>query len=52
MLDKNIPVGVRRFLLQHEVRTGAEMGWPDRLENGALLNAAEAAGRDVMVTAD
>lgn len=52
VLDKNIPVGVRRFLLQHEVRTGAEMGWPDQLENGALLNAAEAAGCDVMVTAD
>lgn len=30
----------------------AEMGWPDQLENGALLSAAEAAGFDLMVTAD
>jgi hypothetical protein len=28
------------------------MGWPDQLENGELLTAAEESGFDVMVTAD
>lgn len=52
LFDKNVPVGVRRFLLKHEVRTVVEMGWPDQMENGELLTAAEQAGFDVMVTSD
>ena len=52
LFDKNVPVGVRRFLLKHEVRTVVEMGWPDQIENGELLTAAEQAGFDVMVTSD
>ncbi|MGD1102045.1 MAG: hypothetical protein ABSA59_08245 [Terriglobia bacterium] len=35
--DKNVPVGVRRFLLKHEVQTSVELQWPDELENGELL---------------
>ena len=52
VFDKNVPVGVRRFLSKHEVHTFAETPWHPQLENGELLNAAEAAGFDVIVTAD
>ena len=52
LFDKNVPVGVRGFLAGHEVRTVVEMGWPQQLENGELLNTAEMATFDVMVTAD
>ena len=52
LFDKNIPVGLRRFLAGHEVRTLSQMNWPPQLENGELIKAAEAAGFDVLVTAD
>lgn len=52
LFDKNVPVGVRRFLSGHEVRTFVEMQWHPQLENGELLHAAETAGFDVMVTSD
>ena len=52
VFDKNVPVGVRRFLTKHEVRTFVEMGWHPQLENGELFMAAGAAGFDVMVTSD
>ncbi len=50
LFDKNVPVGVRRFLLTHEVRTVVEMRWPEQLENGELLSVAEQSGFDLMVT--
>jgi hypothetical protein len=28
LFDNNVPVGVRRFLVRHEVRTVVEMNWP------------------------
>lgn len=52
LFDKNVPVGVRRFLAAHEVRTFVEMQWHPQLENGELLKAGEAAGFDVMITSD
>jgi hypothetical protein len=52
LFDKNVPVGVRRFLPKHEVHTVVEMGWPDQLENGELLKVAEESGFNVMVTSD
>ena len=52
LLDKNVPVGVRRFLPKHQVQTLVEMQWPDQLENGELLKMAEQAGFDVLVTSD
>jgi hypothetical protein len=52
VFDKNVPVGVRRFLSEHEVRTFVEMQWHPQMENGELLKAAEASGFDVMVTSD
>ena len=52
LFDKNVPVGVRRFLSHHEVHTFVETGWSIQLENSDLLKAAEASGFDVMVTSD
>ncbi len=52
LFDKNVPVGVRRFLQKHEVRTVVELKWDPQLENGDLLDAAEAADFDVLITAD
>ena len=51
LLDHNVPVGVRSFLVQHEVRTVIEMQWRPQIENGELLAAAEAAC-DVFLTSD
>ena len=50
LFDKNVPVGVQRF--NHEVHTFVQTGWPVQLENGELLNAAEAEGFDVLITSD
>jgi predicted nuclease of predicted toxin-antitoxin system len=52
LFDKNVPVGVRRFLPKHEVHTVVDLKWDPQLENGELLNAAETAGFDVIITAD
>jgi len=52
LFDKNVPVGVRRFLAPHEVRTVEELKWPPQLENGELLKTAEALAFDVLVTSD
>ena len=52
VFDKNVPVGVRRFLPKHEVKTFVEMQWRPQLENGDLLDATEAAGFDIVVTCD
>jgi hypothetical protein len=52
VFDKNVPVGVRRFLARHEVRTFVEMQGHPQLENGELLGAAEASGFDVLATSD
>ena len=52
LFDKNVPVGVKQYLSPHEVRTVVELKWPPQLENGELLELAEASGFDVMVTSD
>ena len=52
LFDNNVPVGVRRFLIKHEVHTFVEMQWRPQLENGELLKAAEESAFDVMVTSD
>jgi uncharacterized linocin/CFP29 family protein len=52
LLDNNVPVGVRGFLIKHEVRTVVEMGCAPQIENGELLQAAEGAGFDVLLTSD
>jgi hypothetical protein len=52
LFDKNVPVGMRRFLSEHEVCRFFELGWHPQLENGELLKKCEAAGFHVMVTSD
>ena len=51
LFDQNAPRPLARFLTKHVVSRSREMGW-ELLRNGELLNAAEAAGFEVMVTAD
>ena len=51
LFDQNTPRSLARFLTAHSVTTSAQMGW-ERLKNGDLLNAAEANGFDVLLTAD
>jgi hypothetical protein len=52
LFDKNVSVGVRRFLVAHEVRTVVDLKWPAQLENGELLKATETVAFDVLVTSD
>ncbi|MFZ0396353.1 MAG: hypothetical protein WCF17_07150 [Terracidiphilus sp.] len=51
LLDENIPQRVRVALGSHEVATTDFKGWAG-LSNGQLLDAAEQAGIEVLVTAD
>jgi len=51
LLDQGTPVPIRLYLTGHTVRTAAQQGW-STLPNGELLQAAEAAGFDVLVTTD
>ena len=51
LFDQATPVPLRPFLQGHTVRTAAQEKW-DQLSNGELLNVAEAAGFDVLVTTD
>jgi hypothetical protein len=52
LFDNNVPLGLRAFLSGHEVRNLIEMNWSPELENGELIEKVEAAGFDVLVTAD
>ena len=52
LFDKNVPIGVRRFLPRHEVRTILDLDWSPQLRNGELLRVAEEAAFDVLITAD
>lgn len=51
LLDHCVPRRVRLALSSNQVATAYERGWA-QLKNGALLQAAEQAGFDVLVTAD
>jgi len=51
LLDNNVPVGITKFLTGHDVVTAFERGW-EELKNAVLLSEAEAAGFDVLITAD
>jgi len=51
LFDQGTPVPIRSFLVGHIVETAAQRGW-DKLQNGALLQAAEEAGFAVLVTPD
>ena len=51
LLDENLDHALRKLLGQHEIVTVTYMGWA-RLQNGALLRAAEDNGIDVLLTGD
>ena len=51
LFDQAAPVPIRPFLIGHRVSTAAREGWSE-LDNGHLLNVAEAAGFDVLLTTD
>jgi hypothetical protein len=51
LFDQNVPRPLARLLTECEVKRAAELGW-SRLTNGLLLNSAEAAGYDVLLSGD
>jgi hypothetical protein len=51
LFDQNIPRVLRNLLSGHHIRTAAEMGW-STLVNGLLIDAAEQAGFEAIITAD
>jgi hypothetical protein len=51
LFDHGTPFPLRPFLEGHSVKRTQDMGW-DRLTNGELLEVAEAAGLDLLLTAD
>ncbi len=51
LFDHGAPSGIAKSLSGHEVIEARDRGW-DRVSNGDLLKAAEAAGFDVLLTTD
>jgi hypothetical protein len=51
VFDQGTPVPLRRQLVGHAITTAYEQGWAT-LTNGALLDAAEHAGFEVLITTD
>lgn len=51
LFDQGVPVPLRRFLSDHEVTTAYEINWSD-LSNGDLIESAEQAGFQVLITTD
>lgn len=51
LFDQGTPVPIRKSLKGHQVETASQRGW-ETLKNGDLLNAAEAAGFEVLLTPD
>ena len=51
LFDKGTPRPLRRRLFGHEVETSVERGW-DTLVNGVLMDRAEEAGFEVLLTTD
>ena len=51
LFDANTPAPLARCLRGHQVTRAEELGWKG-LDNGALLDAAERAGFDVLLTCD
>ena len=51
LFDQGTPAPLIPFLESHAVTKANDAGW-DRISNGALLTAAEAAGFDILLTTD
>ena len=51
LVDHGTPKGLVRALSGHTIHTAQSKGW-DTLSNGALLNAAEEVGFELLLTTD
>jgi hypothetical protein len=51
LFDQSTPAPLRHALKAHVVVEAIERGW-ERLENGALIDAAEAEAFEILITAD
>jgi hypothetical protein len=51
LFDQGTPVPLRRYLHPHDVDTATERGW-SQLQNGDLLDHAEASQYDAFITTD
>ena len=51
LFDNGTPSGLARELQGHTIREAIDKGW-DRLNNGELLDSAEAAAFDLLLTTD
>ena len=51
LFDNGTPAPLRRHLGDHTIHTAARLGWAD-LANGDLLDMAEEAGYEVLITTD
>ena len=51
LFDHGTPKGLARALPGHTITTAQARGW-DKLNNGALLNVAEEAALDLLLTTD
>jgi hypothetical protein len=51
LFDHGTPKGLARALSGHTIQTAQAKGW-DTLSDGALLNAAEEAGFELLLTTD
>lgn len=51
LFDQGTPVPLRRQLPEHDVATAFEQGW-SALSNGSLLDTAEHAGFELLITTD
>jgi hypothetical protein len=51
LFDNGVPRGLARFLSGHSVEEARARGW-EELANGELIDAAEGAGFEILVTTD
>ncbi|HLJ26866.1 MAG TPA: hypothetical protein VKY85_09165 [Candidatus Angelobacter sp.] len=51
LFDHGTPAPLRRSLIGHTIATAYELGWAT-LKNGALLQSAELAGYQLLITTD
>lgn len=51
LFDQGTPAPLRRYLAEHDVSTAFELGW-STLTNGVLLEQADIAGFEVLITTD
>lgn len=51
LFDQGAPVNIKPYLQGHTIKTAYQQGW-STLSNGELLQAAESAGFDLLLTTD